>query len=398
MCIVSFDKVLHITIHNQYPSLELTPPVYFSDGTTYCMSSNQQIDSGNTMETSFGIDSRQKNLKCVSLYKLQGKHTTKTDNQSDNNAASIENTTTNMHFLVAWISKNYRHNFCACLIEFTDDFAWDEDKLWALYREYNDQLHMGYTYSITRWSIYGNTTMKTKLRASYGSVCKLDIVISEGTEKYNMKKPIKIDPKRLVLSMLMSIVLIYAVRLNIRPSFKLNIRNQCLNVGLVSPIYIASEELDCHKPPNYKVYAGDTMRSAFIIMLHNQSYGALIYKLQKKQSHESIETNEDISSVIHFLVVWEISGSKKLCTGVLLVENDKVFVWDKDDLGKLHSKNINRFRLCPDSATETWLLDDNTALMTTFEIINEDYTLNITISEVERDDNTRKPAHIDLKR
>jgi hypothetical protein len=37
-------------------------------------------------------------------------------------------------------------------------------------------------------------------------------------------------------------------------------------------------------------------------------------------------------------------------------------------------------------------------LMTTFEIMNRSRILNITISEVERDSDTRMLAYIDLKR
>jgi hypothetical protein len=208
----------------------------------------------------------------------------------------------------------------------------------------------------------------------------------------------KINPKRLVLSLLMLIILMYVVRLNIRPSFKLNIHNQCSNVDLVLPIHITGDELECHRPPNYKVCASGTMESAFIIKWDRASYGILIYKLQKKQPHEDTETNEDTSSVTHLLVVWEISGSKKLCTDVLLVEHDKGFDWGKDDLEELYHKNSHRFRLWPNSVTEIWSLDDEVALMTTFKMMNRDYILDITISEVEKDNDTRMPVHINLER
>jgi hypothetical protein len=192
---ISFDKVLNIAICNQYPSLELTSSVYFSDGTTYCVSPSQQTDTGNTIVTSFGIDSKQKDLKCVSLYKLQKKHATKTDNQPNSSVASIESTTTDIYLLVAWITKDYDHNFCVCLIEFTNDFVWDEDKLWALYREYNNQFYMSYE---PRIIMHNNAVMKMKIHAIYGSDYKLDIVLSEGTEEYDMKELIRINPKRLV--------------------------------------------------------------------------------------------------------------------------------------------------------------------------------------------------------
>jgi hypothetical protein len=209
MCNISLDKALNITIHNQYSDLELISPVYFSDGTTYCVSPDQKAGTGNIMETSFGIDSKQKDLKCVLLYKLQRKRAAKTDNQSDNNAVFIENTVTNMYLLVAWVAKNYKHKFCAYLMEFTDDFTWDEDKLWALYREYNDQFHMDYRPRIITWSMHNNAVMKMRFDITYGSDYKLDIVISEGNREGNMREPISVDPKGLVLSLPMLVVLIY---------------------------------------------------------------------------------------------------------------------------------------------------------------------------------------------
>jgi hypothetical protein len=197
----------------------------------------------------------------------------------------------------------------------------------------------------------------------------------------------------------MLIVLIYAVRLNIRPSFKLNIHNQCLDVDLVSPVYTTGHKSECHRAPDYKVRAGDMMHSGFILYKPgNKSNGALIYKLQRRQLHESTEIDKDTSNAFYILIIWRFSNSKKLYVDVLLIEHDKGFDWDKDNLEELYRKNDNWFRLCPDSATETWSLYGNTALITTFEIMNEDRILDITISEVKRDNCARMPARVDLER
>jgi hypothetical protein len=172
--------------------------------------------------------------------------------------------------------------------------------------------------------MYDNVTMKTKRDVRYGSDYKLNIVISEGNGKHFMKKPMKIDLKRLVLSSPMLITLIYAVRPTIKPSFKLNIHHQCLDVNLVSPTYITDDELECHRPPDYKVCAGNAMRFGFISgMLDNVSYGVLIYKLQRKQKHESAEISKDTSSAACLLVVWRIFEYKELCADALLIRHDK---------------------------------------------------------------------------
>jgi hypothetical protein len=174
----------------------------------------------------------------------------------------------------------------------------------------------------------------------------------------------------------------------------LNIHNHCSNVDLVSPIYNIDIDLECHRPPDYKVCAGDTMSSGFIIKSDGVSYGALIYRLQRKWSHRSIKIGKCTSSIAQLLVVWRISKFKELYADVLLVEHSERF--NKDNLKVLYHKNINQFRLCPDSATVTWSLDDNTTIMTTFKIMNGGHVLDIIISELERDSCAKKPAHIKL--
>src|SRR5690606_4638740 len=146
--------------------------------------------------------------------------------------------------------------------------------------------------------------IETRFNIKYGPDHKLDINISKGTDKCDAREPVKTGLKRLVLSWPMLIMLIYAVRLTIPLSFKLNIHNQCMNVDLVSPTYITGIELECYRPPDHKVCAGDTMQSGFIIKFNDAPYGVLVYRLQRKQLYESTEISEDASSTIQLLVIW----------------------------------------------------------------------------------------------
>jgi hypothetical protein len=190
----------------------------------------------------------------------------------------------------------------------------------------------------------------------------------------------------------MSIVLIYAVRLSIQPVMKLNIHNQCSNVDLVSPTCVAFGGLERHRPPNYKVCPGDTMSSAFVIEREKRTsasatesavvpVGALICRLQKKQTDEFTGICEDTSSIVYLLVFWGISKYGALHADILLVEYDKILDWSKSDLGRLHNNNTDQFKWFPYSVAKTWLLDDNTGLMTKSEFVSEHYILDITISE-----------------
>jgi hypothetical protein len=395
---VSFDKeALDITICHLHPDLELVSPVYCSNGTVCRVSPSQRIDTGDTMKASFGIGSKQGTFKGVLLYKLRRKYTTKAGRQS-NNTASIEDTAANIYLLIIWDVQYSCHIFRACLLEYTDHFTRDEDKLWALHYEYMDRIYECYNYIEIPWLMNDGIVIKTELDVTYRSNCRLDVVISEGSGKYNMYKPAKINPERLVLSLLMLIVLMCAASFSIGPLFKLSIYNQCSNFDLVFPIYAAGTELECCRPPEYKVCAGSLMKSTFIVGSDDVSIcGALIYKLQRKQTHESIEFGKDTSNSVYLLVVWRTFKSK-LDADVLLVGHDKEFDWNKDSLIDLFNKNSRRFKWYHLIAIEKWSLNDNTASSTTLWIKNEDRTLDIIISEVERGDSAKIPAHVDLER
>jgi hypothetical protein len=269
-----------------------------------------------------------------------------------------------------------------------------------LRRRYKDRFDENYNYRIVTWLTHDGTVIKIRHKVTYGSEYKLDIFISEGIGEYDMNKPMKIDPKRLVLSLSMLIMLIYSVRLYTKPYVKLNIHNQCLNIDLVSPIYTAGDGLECHRAPDYKVYARDTMRSAFIINKSDDGpYGVLIYKLQRRQSHESTDADENTSSVTHLLVVWRISESK-LYTYITLVGHTKAFTWNRDKLNKLYHKNYDRLKERTNITSDTWLLDDNMTLKMTFcaRDLEGNSELSISISEEEKGDYIMRPLFIDPER
>jgi hypothetical protein len=378
----------------------LISPVYCSNGKTCHVSPSQQTGIETTIEASFRIVSNQRDVKGALLYKLRRKHAARTGNYHNSSAKFIEDTAANVHLLVAWNVKKGCDEFYVCLIECPSDFTWNEDKLWALLHRYNDRLHKNYNYKIITWLMHDGTVMKTKRKVTYGSDYKLDIIIFEGIGKYTMQKPMKIDTKRLVLSLLALIVLMYVVSLSIQPSVKLNIHNLCLNVSLTSPIYVTSDGLECHRPPDYKVYTRNTTRFGFIIhKSDNASFGVLVYKLQGRQSHKSTEIGKDTSSAAQLLVVWRISESNELYADVLLVEYDKALTWNEDKLNKLYYENYSRLKECNNTISSTWFMDNNMTLKISFNtiILKGNLELSISISE-EKDNYAIRPFCIDLAR
>jgi hypothetical protein len=199
---VSFHKeALRITIHNLYPGLELMSPIYCSTGTTCHVSSSQQTLLGTKVKAIFGIDSQKRPFKGILLYKIQRKHATRTVKQLHSSTKSIEDTETNIYLLMGWRFKNYGPELYEGLIECTDDFTWDEGKLWALCYQFNDRFYKSYDCRSITWFMDDGSVMKTRHNVTFGSDYKLDIVISEEVGTFGRKKSVKIDSKRLVLSL-----------------------------------------------------------------------------------------------------------------------------------------------------------------------------------------------------
>jgi hypothetical protein len=168
---------------------------------------------------------------------------------------------------------------------------------------------------------------------------------------------------------------------------------------LVSPVYATSDGLKCYRAPN-KVHAGNTMRSGFIIKSDYKSYGALIYRLQRKQPHKSTAISKDASSTAHLLVAWDAFAYKNLYADVLLVKCNKGYTWNEDELKELYYESRRWLKECNDITSDTWLVNDNMVLKTTSsaKYLKGNPELSISISEEEKDDCAMRPFCIHPER
>jgi hypothetical protein len=191
----------------------------------------------------------------------------------------------------------------------------------------------------------------------------------------------------------------YTVSFYAQLSFRLDIHNKCSNFDLVSPKYVTGDELECYDSPG-DVYAGATRERFFIIKSDNESYGVIVYKIRRKQKHESTKTSENTSSAVYLLVVWENSESKKLCADVLLIEYDKGFDWHKNNLNRLYYVNHGRLKECNGAISNTWLMNSDMALKTLFKVKGPRRSpeLSISISEEKIDNYAMRPFCIHPKR
>jgi hypothetical protein len=175
---------------------------------------------------------------------------------------------------------------------------------------------------------------------------------------------------------------------------KLMIHHQFPNAELVSPVY-AGKGTTSYLSPDQKVDVGSTMQTDFNIDLPgNESIGALMYKLQRKNIDQSTG-----ASCVQLVIIWKVNSFKALFAVSDLIEHDKHHVWDKDRLMKL-AKRCRLFNVRHNSTERAWLMRDNIVLMTRINITLEEecYKLKMTISKTSIKDDTRRLRYIDVDR
>jgi hypothetical protein len=181
-----------------------------------------------------------------------------------------------------------------------------------------------------------------------------------------------------------------------------NILNLCPNTKLVSPVYFG-DGVVCPKLSDQKIDIGIKMRANFEINPTQDEFeGALLYKLQRYSDWSNttalIEVNKKNATNVYMLVAWKVKDSEPLVY-VVLVEHTKEFTWNEDELKKLYDKNRNWLKKYYNTLTNTWFMDNNTVLKTTFKVkyLKENFEVNVDISE-ERDNYAVAPFCINLER
>jgi hypothetical protein len=182
---------------------------------------------------------------------------------------------------------------------------------------------------------------------------------------------------------------------------KLVIHHQFPGIGLVSPVY-AGEFAMCYPSPDQRVVVGSAMQAGFDIdPAREESIGVLMYKLQRKNIDEFNEdgTSSEETTYIQLVIIWKVYKSGRFYVYSFLLEHDKDCVLDRDNLMKLAKcYKLANIQYCP--VEETWLMHDNTVLMTSVSVTREEecFKLEIALSETSIKDDTWRPQCIDLNR
>jgi hypothetical protein len=181
---------------------------------------------------------------------------------------------------------------------------------------------------------------------------------------------------------------------------ELVIYQQCSGIELVSPVYVNNGT--CYLSPNQRVYVGSTTQVGFNIdPTQKEPSGALMYELQKKntdQSANNIISGEDEAKCVQLVIIWQVWHFKYVHINSLLITHDRGHVWDKDDLMQL----AKRYGACHSHGPieNTWLIRDNTVLMTSLNAAHEEeyYGLRMTISEGSMKCDTLRPRYFYVDR
>jgi hypothetical protein len=105
------------------------------------------------------------------------------------------------------------------------------------------------------------------------------------------------------------------------------------------------------------------------------------------------------STYIQLLVTWKSQGCKELYVGVHLIEYGIQINWCKIRLEEYYQRYTSQLKTYTGPIEDTWLIHDNTVLMTRleFDFTQRDGVLNITISKGAKNEHTKRPELINSK-
>jgi hypothetical protein len=190
--------VMNVTIHNQYPDIELISPVYFCNRGAYNEYPIERTDDSATMkiEFRFGLD---KLPGGILMYEVQRKEKAKSDHRSNTDTTSteaIEYTSKMIRLLVVWKFESFRKpRVYIVLAEHDNALVLNEDKLAQLYDKIND---VPSSHNLSGWLMCDNTALTVTYKTVMKKGHELEITISGGVKNEYTRQALWIDPERQV--------------------------------------------------------------------------------------------------------------------------------------------------------------------------------------------------------
>jgi hypothetical protein len=195
---LNLHKTMSVTVHNQYPDIELASPVCFCDGKICNEYPVKRMGNSTMMKIDFRFDLAKYESGGILMYNVQ-RNNTRSDYQYSIDAISaeaVESTSKVMRLLVAWkIDRSWKSRVRIALVEHDNGLVLNEDKLAQLYDEVND---MSSDYNPLGWFVRDNTILMAKYEIEG---IGLKVTISKGTKSVHIMKPMWIDLERQVSSL-----------------------------------------------------------------------------------------------------------------------------------------------------------------------------------------------------
>jgi hypothetical protein len=194
---LTFYKTLNVIVHNQYPVIELTSPVYFCNHGTYYEYPVEKIDDGAIMKTGFRFDPEQNEPGGILMYEVQRKESEISDPQSGIDTIYtkvIKKVSKMMRLLITWNIKHLEEpKVHIMLIEYGDESIPDEDRLAQLYNKINSML---LNHNRCMWLVRDCEALKTTYEVVQKEYLELKIIISKIFSDLVATKPIWVDSER----------------------------------------------------------------------------------------------------------------------------------------------------------------------------------------------------------
>jgi hypothetical protein len=192
-----------MTVHNQYPDIELVSPAYFCNRGTYHEYPVKRMDNNTIMKISFRFDIDQDESSGILMYEAQRKGNTRFGHQSNVDpiyAKVIEEALKVMRLLVTWkVKRSWGPKVNIMLVEYDNGFALNEDKLAQLYEKAND-IPSGCNLYGCAWLMCDNTTLDVTNEEVEKPDFESKITISEGFVNRHTIRSRWIDSERQVPS------------------------------------------------------------------------------------------------------------------------------------------------------------------------------------------------------
>jgi hypothetical protein len=202
-------------------------------------------------------------------------------------------------------------------------------------------------------------------------------------------------------------MLIYTVSLKFQLPPRMIIHNQCSKINLVSPTYFGNGAI-CPELFGQQIDINAETRVCFEINATQDDFeGALLYELQRHVKSDdqhnmnilTTEINENDAKCIRMLAAWKVEGFR-LSVLLALIEHTKELTWNRVKLKKLYYENRRWLKRYVSTTLDTWSMDNNMALKTTFKVryLKGKFYLSIFISEEENGGYAVRPLWINTER